>query len=138
MQDITCRYEYENVMRDIPTYNRKNMELADLLLQIEKVALLTHSQEYELPAAKSRSTPYKMLKRLCNNTDWQDIKRKLEYIYSPIATEVHAASDLHWKQRPDEALQENIQNFTDFTTKILGIDSTNITNHVIIFLFIQN
>ena len=42
-----------------------------------------------------------MLKRLGNNTDWQDIIRKLE-VYSPLATEVHAANDLHWKQRPYE------------------------------------
>ena len=44
--------------------------------------------------AKSTHTPYKMLKGLGNNIDWKDIKRKLE-VYSPIAMEVHAASDLH-------------------------------------------
>ena len=41
-----------------------NMELADWLLQIKKVASLTHSQEYKLAKAKSVSTPHKMLKRL--------------------------------------------------------------------------
>ena len=61
------------------------MELADWLLQIEKVASLTHSQEYELTTAKSTSTLYKTLKRLGNNPDCQDIKRKLEEVYSPIA-----------------------------------------------------
>ena len=70
------------------------MELADWLLQIEKVASLTHSQEYELATAKSTSTPYKMLRRLDNNADWQEIKKKLE-VFSPKATEVHTASDLH-------------------------------------------
>ena len=54
------------------------MELADCLLQIEKIALLTHSQQYKLATAKSASTPYKMLKRIGNNANWQDIKRKLE------------------------------------------------------------
>ena len=49
-------------MRDIPIYDSKNMDLADWLLQIEKVAPLTHSQEYELATAKSTRTPYKMLK----------------------------------------------------------------------------
>ena len=87
------------------------MELADWLLLIEKVALLTHSQEYKLTTAKFTSTPYKMLKRLGNNMDWQDIKRKLEGMYSSIPMEVHAASDLHQKQRPDETLQVYIQNF---------------------------
>ena len=38
------------------------MELADWLLQIEGVALLTHSKEYEPTTAKSTSTPYKMQK----------------------------------------------------------------------------
>ena len=95
MQDITNRYEYNNLMRDIPIYDRKNVELADWLLQIEKVALFTHSQGYEVATAKSTSTPYKMLRKLCNNTNWQDIKRKLEEVYSPIAIEVHTASNIH-------------------------------------------
>ena len=37
------------------------MDLADWLLQIEKVALLTNSKEHELATAKSTSTPYIML-----------------------------------------------------------------------------
>ena len=57
MQDITCRHEYDNLIRDIPIYNGKTMELADWLLQIDKLALLTHSQEYKLATAKSTSTP---------------------------------------------------------------------------------
>ena len=47
MKDMTHRHEYDNLMRDIPIYDRKNMGLADLLLQIEKVALLTNSCEYK-------------------------------------------------------------------------------------------
>ena len=62
MQDMTQGNEYDNLMRDIPIYGRKNMELADWLLQIEKVAALTHSQEYKLATARSTSTPYKILK----------------------------------------------------------------------------
>ena len=45
MQHMTHRHEYDKLMRDIPMYDEKNMELADWLLQIEKVALLTNSQE---------------------------------------------------------------------------------------------
>ena len=48
------------------------------------------------------------------------------------------ASDLHHKQRPDETLQEYIQNFTDLTEKAMGIDPGKITKHVIIFLFTKN
>ena len=39
-----------------------------------------------------------MLKRMGNDLNWQEIKQKLEEVYSPIATEVHAASDLHREQ----------------------------------------
>ena len=90
------------------------MDLADWLLQIVKVALLTNSQEYKLTMANSKSTPYKMLKIIGSNHSWQDIKQKLE-VYSPTATEVQAASDLHRKQWPDQTLQEYSQNFTDLT-----------------------
>ena len=56
-------------------------------------------------------------------------------MYSPIVTEVYAASDLPQKQRPDETLWEYIQSFTDLTEKAVGIDLANINNCVIIFLF---
>ena len=114
------------------------MDLADWLLQIEKVASLTHSQENELATVKLTGTLYKMLKRLGNDLDWHEIRRKLEDMYSPITTKVHAASDLHYKQQPDKTLQELIQNFTDLTEKALGTDPANITNRVIIFLFVKN
>ena len=91
------------------------MELADWLLQIEKLALLIHSQAYELATSKSINTPYTMLKQIGNNTNWQDIKGKLEEVYSLIAMEVHAASVLHRKQRPGETLQKYMHNFTGLT-----------------------
>ena len=93
------------------------MELADWLLQIEKVASLTHSQECKLATAKSTITPYKVLKRTCNNVTWQDIERKLEDVYASIPMEGHTVRDLHRKQRPDEILQEYIHHFTDLTEK---------------------
>ena len=52
MQDMAYRHEYDNLMRDIAIYDGKNMGLADWLLQIEKVALLTNSYEYELATDK--------------------------------------------------------------------------------------
>ena len=73
IQDITHRQEHNNLMRAIPIYESKYMDLADSLLLIEMVALLTHSQEYELVTAKSTSTPTKMLKRLGNDLDWHEI-----------------------------------------------------------------
>ena len=62
MQDITHRHKYDHLVRDIPVYDEKNMEWGDWQLQIEKVALLTHSQEYKLATTKPTSTPHKMLK----------------------------------------------------------------------------
>ena len=44
MQDMTSRHEHDNLMRYISIYSGGNMELADWMLQIEKVSLLTHSQ----------------------------------------------------------------------------------------------
>ena len=138
IQDMTCRHEYDNLMRDISIYDGKNMDLADWLLQLKKLASLTHSKECKLATANSTSTPYRMLKRLGNDLDLHEIKRKLEEVYSPIATEIHAASDLHHKQMPDKILQNYIQIFTNLTEKAIGTDPANITNRVIIFLFIKN
>ena len=44
MKNMTHRHEYDNLMFSILIYDGKNMDLADWLLQIEKVALLTNSQ----------------------------------------------------------------------------------------------
>ena len=79
------------------------------------MALLNNRKEYELATAKSTSTPYKMLKRIGGTRIWPDIKKRLEEVYSPIATEVHVGTDLHRKQEPDKTFQEYIQNFTDLT-----------------------
>ena len=54
-------------MRDITIYDGENMDLADRLLQIENVAVLSNTQEYELATAKSTSTKYKMLKGMGND-----------------------------------------------------------------------
>ena len=95
MKNMMRWHEYDNLMWDIPIHDGKNMDLVDWLLQIEKVALLANSQEYKLAIAKSMSTPYKMLKRIGNDLSLQDIKWKLEEVYSPIAADIHTASDLH-------------------------------------------
>ena len=138
MQDKNHRQKYDNLMWDIPIYGGKNMDLDDWLLQIEKVVLLTSSQEYELAMARSSVTPYKMLKQMGGARMWPDIRKKLEEVYSPFATEVHAANDLHRKQWPHETLQEYIRNLTDLTEQAMGVDPANITNRVMIFLFIKN
>ena len=73
---MTRCHDYDNLMRDVSIYEGKNMDLANWLLQIEKVAVLTNSKRYELAIAKLSSTPYKMLKRMWNDLSWQEIKKK--------------------------------------------------------------
>ena len=55
--------------------------------------MLTNTQEYKL--SKSTSIPYKNVGKNGNDLSWQEIKWKLEEVYTPIASEVHPVSDLH-------------------------------------------
>ena len=57
------------------------MDLADWLLQIEKVTVVTNTQEYEFTTIKSTSIPYGILKRMENDLTWQEIKKKLEKVF---------------------------------------------------------
>ena len=61
----------------------KNVELTDWLLQIEKVALLTNSQENELPTATLTSTLYKMLKGMGRDRNWQSFTGISTKCYGP-------------------------------------------------------
>ena len=79
-----------------------------------------------------------MLTGISGTRSWLDIKKKLEEVYSSISTEVHVAIDLHRKQGPDETLEEYIQNFADLLVKAMEVDPANMTNWVIICLFIRN
>ena len=67
------RKKYDSLMWDIPIYDEKNKDLADWLLNIEKVTLLKNNKEYELAMAKSTGSPYKMLKRI----GWPEVGMKL-------------------------------------------------------------
>ena len=52
MQNMTRWQEYDNLMRDITICDEKNRNIADWLLQIDKVAMLINTQEYELAIAR--------------------------------------------------------------------------------------
>ena len=60
------------------------MDLADWLLQIEKVAVLTNCREYELATANFTCTPYKMQKRLRSDFSWQEIKKEFRRSIFPV------------------------------------------------------
>ena len=95
MQDMTHRHEYDNLMRHIPRYDGKTWNWQIGYNRLINVALLSNSQEYELATAKLTGTPYNLLKRIGKDTSCQEVKRKLEEVYSPTVMEVHTASNLH-------------------------------------------
>ena len=62
MQDMTHRHEYDNLERDIPMYDGRNIDLADWLLEIEKVALYncyvqSHACQSDLHILGSMGSP---------------------------------------------------------------------------------
>ena len=57
IQDTNHRHQYDDLMQDIPIYAGKNMDLANWLLQSEKVGLLPGCQEYKIVMAKVTGTP---------------------------------------------------------------------------------
>ena len=61
------------------------------------------------------------------------LKKKLE-VYSPIATEVHVLVTCI----ENNGMMRHCNNFTDLTEKAVGVDTANITNRAIIFLFIKS
>ena len=101
MKNINRHHECDNVMRDITIYNGKNIELADRLLQIEKVTALTKNSRIQNQLVHH----IKCWKEWVVTLAGKKLNKKLEEVYSAIATEVHDASNIHRKQWPDETLQ---------------------------------
>ena len=69
--------------------------------------------------------------------NWPEVRKKLEEVYSPIATEVWVTSDFY-KNNSLMRHCEYIHSFTYLTENVVGVDPANITNRVIISLFIKN
>ena len=68
-----------------------------------------------------------MLKTIDRDRNWSK-KKTLEEVYSSIATEVHAASNLHRKQQLHDIFQDYIKNYRLNRKKNMGVDPANITN----------
>ena len=96
--------------------------------QIEKVVLLTCKPEYLLALAKLSNTPYKMILQCPNVTPWVDVKHKLQEVYSMVATEYHAATDLLRKQRANESLQDYIVYWMEICHHSMKMDTSTINN----------
>ena len=106
----------------------KTLTLMSGSVQIEKVVFLTGKSEYTLSLAKSSNTPYKMISQCPNETPWDDLKCKLQEMYSMVATEYHTATDLLRKQRPNESLQYYITYWTEMCHCSMKMDLSTFSN----------
>ena len=109
-----------------------------MIAQIEKVALLTGKSEYLLALAKSSNTPYRMLLQCPKATPRVDLKCKLQEVYSMVAMDYHATTDLLRKQRPNESLQDCITYWTEMCHHCMKTDPSTINNILVIVLFVKN
>ena len=67
-----------------------------------------------------------------------NMKNKLQEVYSCLVTEIHAEVLMQKQQRNDQKLIDYISGFTDHCYKSEGKYPTNITNKVVIALFSFN
>ena len=67
-----------------------------------------------------------------------NLKRKLQEVYSLVATDVHVATDLLRKQHANELLQDYIAYWTEMCHQSMKHHPTTIDNKLMIILFIKN
>ena len=79
-----------------------------------------------------------MISQTPSNTAWSKLKRRLQKVYSLVATDVHVATDLLRKQCADESLQDYIAYWTEMCHRSMKLDLMNIDNKLMIILFIKN
>ena len=115
----------------------KNIDFDEWITQIEKVVLLTGKLEY-ISFSQIIKHPIQMISQCPNETPWDDLKCKLQEVYSMVAMEYHAATDLLRKQRPSESLQDYIVYWMEMCYCIMKIDPSMINNKLVIVLFIKN
>ena len=107
------------------------------IVQIEKVYKLMGKPEYILTLAKSSGTPYKIISQTPSNTVWSKLKRRLQEVYSFVATDIQVATDLLRKQCANELLQDYIAYWTEMCHRSMKHDPANIHNKLVIVLFIK-
>ena len=119
-------------------FNGKNIDFDEWIAEIEKVSNLTGKPEYILALAKSSGTPYKIISQTPSNTVSNKLKRKLQEVYSLVATDVHMATDLLRKQCTDELLQDYIAYWIEICHQRMNHNPTTTDNKLMIILFIKN
>ena len=116
----------------------KNMDFDEWIVQVEKVSNLTGKPEYVLTKTKLPGTPYKMISQTPNNAAWSKFKKRLQEVYSLVATDVHATTDLLRGQCTDKSLQESIAYWTKMCHRSTECNLMNTDDKPVIVLFIKN
>ena len=112
MNEMSERHKSEQFIHDIQIFNGKNIDFDEWIAQIEKVSNLTGKPEYVLTLVKSSGTPYEMISETPSNTPWSKLKKKLQEVYSLVATDMHVTTALLRKQHANESLQDYIAYWT--------------------------
>ena len=79
-----------------------------------------------------------MISQTPDDTAWSKLKRKLQVVYSLVATDVHAATDLLRKQHAHELLEEYIAYWTELCHWSMKCDLMTIDSKLMIILCIEN
>ena len=80
-----------------------------------------------------------MIKRLRREKSWEYIKEKLQIMYSKLATDIHASTDLNQnKQKCHEPLEDFIERFYQNYKRATGEDHAHTRNPHIINTFVRN
>ena len=79
-----------------------------------------------------------MIQQYPSETQWNDLKCKLQEVYSTEGMEYHAATDILRKQRPNESLQDYIAYWMEMCHHSMKMDPSMINNKLVIVLFLKN
>ena len=110
----------------------------DCITHAEKIARLTQSPEIQLAQAKVDGIIYKLINDIPPSSTSDVVKRGLCQVFSPVATQVHAAIQMYSRlQVANGTLQEYIQRFTDLVIHATGAEPTLVTCQVTIILFVR-
>ena len=134
MNEMSKRHENKQFIRDIHISDGKNIDFDEWITQIEKVTLLTGKSEYTLVLAKLSNAPYKLISQCSSEMSWDDLKWKIQEVYSMVSTEYHAATDLLRKQRLNESLQDYIAYWMETCHCSMKMDPSTINNKLVIVL----
>ena len=79
-----------------------------------------------------------MIYQTPSNIAWSELRRKLQEVYSLVAMNVDATTDLLRKQCANESLQDYFAYWTEMCHQSMRCDPITIDNKLIIILFIKN